>query len=358
MFKLFGKLLLFVPIILAMMYVSYRVDPSGLFWGAGFERLASEYMLQGEYINGYERLDGRALNEVYAKNVPYAPQVLINGSSRSLMFNNTFVKGKTFYNTANVGADICDFFNGYYSFSKEGKEPEIMILSVDAWIFSSDLEALDKRSDKDLYHTFLGEELGYTNYDYTPTDPNEKYSALLDPSYFQGSVKYYFKDKSLDVQPEPVPKDKIYLQNEVIKCPDGSIIYDKKFRELTQDQIDFIALNSASNSILRIANFTQLDKNYTKQFEDFIKYLQKKGITVIIYLPPYHPIAYDIAQNRKDYYGGMFLAETYCRELAQKYEIALYGSYSPYALGLTNADFMDDLHIKQASLKKIFPLIE
>ncbi|MEG2191779.1 MAG: hypothetical protein RRX95_00665 [Oscillospiraceae bacterium] len=70
MFKLIGKLLLFVPILVGMMYVSYRVDPSGLFWGAGFERLASEYMLSGEYIDGYERLDGRVLNAVYAKMFP------------------------------------------------------------------------------------------------------------------------------------------------------------------------------------------------------------------------------------------------------------------------------------------------
>ena len=67
MLKLIGRLLLFTPLLAGMMFVSYRVDPSGLFWGAGFERMASEYMLDGIYIDGYERLDGRALNEVYAK---------------------------------------------------------------------------------------------------------------------------------------------------------------------------------------------------------------------------------------------------------------------------------------------------
>ncbi|MEG1863239.1 MAG: hypothetical protein RR198_06480, partial [Oscillospiraceae bacterium] len=259
MFKLIGKLLLFVPILVGMMYVSYRVDPSGLFWGAGFERLASEYMLSGEYIDGYERLDGRVLNAVYAKNVPYAPQVLVNGSSRSMMFDKRFVKGKTFYNAGNVGADIYDFFNSYYIFSKEGKEPEVMILGIDAWIFNADKYAIDKRSDKDLYYTFLGEELGYTDHDFTPTDPKEKYMALLDPSYFQGSVKYYFKDKSLDVKPEPVPIEKIYDQDEVIKCPDGSIIYDKKYRELTPEQIDFMALSNSNSGLLRIGDFKELD---------------------------------------------------------------------------------------------------
>ena len=97
MFKLIAKLMLFIPLLAGMMFVSYRVDPSGLFWGAGFERMASEYMLDGVYIDGYERLDGRALNEVYAKNVPYSPQILITGSSRSLMINDTFDITNKFY---------------------------------------------------------------------------------------------------------------------------------------------------------------------------------------------------------------------------------------------------------------------
>ena len=83
MFKLIAKLLLFVPLLAGMMFVSYRVDPSGLFWGAGFERIASEYMLDGIYIDGYERLDGRALNEVYAKNVPYAPEIVVSRSGEA-----------------------------------------------------------------------------------------------------------------------------------------------------------------------------------------------------------------------------------------------------------------------------------
>lgn len=359
MLKLIKKLMLFVPILAAMIFVSYRVDPSGLFWGAGFERIASEYMLKGMYIDGYERLDGRALNEVYAKNVPYAPQILVNGSSRSMMIDKSFTKeDKTFYNASNVGADIYDFFTSYYIFEKEHKTPEIFVMGVDRWLFNDGEENLDKRSDKELYYEFLGEELGYENLEYEKPNPMEKYKALLDPSYFQGSVRYYFKDKSADVQPEPVDPRDIWDSNEVIKAPDGSVIYDKEFRTRGQYAVDYDALAAANaEPIMRLGDYDKLSREYTLQFEKFIEYLQEKGVKIMIYLPPYHPIVYDTAFYYYDRYHCLFEAEEYIRSVGQKYGIEVYGSYNPYVLELTNEDFFDGLHLKQGSIKKILPQI-
>ncbi len=357
MFKLIRKLALFTPILAVMVFVSYRVDPSGLFWGAGFERLASEYMLQGIYIDGYERLDGRALNEVYAKNVPYAPDVLINGSSRSMMIDSTFAReGKTFYNAANVGADIYDFFTSYYIFEKENKTPQVFVMGLDAWLFNDGEENLDKRSNKELYYEFLGEELGYENLEYEKPNPFEKYKALLDPSYFQGSVAYYFKDKSADVQPEPVDINEIYEQSEVIKAPDGSVIYDKAFRNRPQGEADNDAAIAANTDpIMRLGDYDELSPEYTRQFEKFIEYLQAKGVEIIFYIPPYHSTVYMSAYFNPRYHR-IIDVEEYLKATAEKYGIELYGSYNPHLLGLANEDFYDGLHLKQDAMKKILPV--
>ncbi len=359
MIKLIKKLLLFVPIFLVMVLVSWRVDPSGLFWGAGFERLASEYMLDGVYIDGYERLDGRALNEVYAKNVPYAPQILVNGSSRSMMIDTSFTDGsKTFYNASNVGADIYDFFNSYYIFEKENKTPQIFVMGLDAWLFNDGEENLDKRSNKTMYYEFLGEELGYRDLEYEKPNPYEKYKALLDPSYFQGSVKYYFKDKSRDAQPQPVPIDEIWDQSEVIKAPDGSVIYDKKFRSRSQSKVEYDAMAAANaEPIMRLGDYEELSPEYTRQFEKFIEYLHAKGVKIIFYIPPYHEIVYDTAYYYYDRYHSLFEVEDYLIATAEKYDIEVYGSYNPHKLDLTSKDFYDGLHLKQEAMRKILPVL-
>lgn len=353
MLKLIGRLLLFLPILFGMMFVSYRVDPSGLFWGAGFERMASEYMLQGIYIDGYERLDGRALNEVYAKNVPEAPDVLITGSSRSMMIDSSFTEGRTLYNAANVGADRYDFMTAYYIFGKENKDPDVFVMGIDAWIFNDGEENIDERSNKELYFEFIGEELGVENTSYEKPDPYEKYKALIDPSYFQGSVKYYFKDKSGDVQPQPVPEDEIYERNEVIKAPDGSIIYDKKFRTNPPEIVDIIVGAEIAYDPLRLAHFDGVSPEYSRLFEKFIQYLQAKDIKIVFYLPPYHQAMFDKIVAGGAYFGGIFETEDYLRDVAEKYGITVCGSYNPQVAGVTNADFYDSIHARPEAVKRM-----
>ncbi|MBR5805345.1 MAG: hypothetical protein IKY30_01070 [Oscillospiraceae bacterium] len=353
MLKLIGRLLLFLPIFLGMMFVSYRVDPSGLFWGRGFERMASEYMLEGMYIAGYERLDGRALNEVFAKNIPQAPEILVTGSSRSMMIDSSFAPDRTLYNAANVGADRFDFMTAYYIFGKENKDPQVIVMGLDAWLFNDGEDNIDKRSNKELYYEFIGEELGVENTSYEKPNPYEKYEALIDPSYFQGSVKYYFKDKSADVQPEPVPIEEIYEKNEVIKAPDGSIIYDKKFRTNPPEIVDIIVNEEARYDPLRLGNFDGVSPEYKELFEKFVQYLLEKDIKIVFYLPPYHQVMFDKIVAGGDYYGGMFETEEYLIDIADKYGITVCGSYNPQTAGVTNADFYDSIHARPEAVKRM-----
>lgn len=357
MIKLALKLLLFLPILLGMMYFSYKVDPAGLFWGADFERQVVEYMLDGKYVRGYERLDGRELNEIYARQADTAPQVLINGSSRVMLIDSSFTQDKTFYNAGNTGADIYDIFSGYYIFSKEGKEPQTYLIGVDPWIFNDSPEAVDRRSNKELYYQFLSEEMGYTFTEYVKENPYEKYKALIEPSYFQSSVNFYLNVDS-NPQPEIIDPAELYNQSEVVKCPDGSVVYYSDFYFRPQEVADGEALTLSTMDITRVFDFRQISPDFAKQFEDYLVYLQGKGIKVILYLPPYHHYVYWAMQDQYDKYHCVFEVEDLIRKLGEKYGIQVYGSYDPDACGLTNRDFMDGLHIRPESIKKIIPVIE
>ena len=358
MFKLIAKLLLFVPLLAGMMFVSYRVDPSGLFWGAGFERMVCDYMLQGYYVDGYQQLDGRELNEIYARECENAPQILVNGSSRTLQIDSTFTDGKTLYNAANVGADVYDFFNSYYIFAKEGKEPEIFLMGIDPWIFNDGKENIDERSNKEMFNEFLVEIMDYESTEYTPENPMEKYKALLDPSYFQASVDTYFRNQDTENQPEIVSMEEVYNNKDIVKSPDGSIVYDLNFRTRPQETADGDALTASVNDLLRMTDYDQLDPYYTQLFEDFIEYLQQKDIKIIFFLPSFHHYVYWAAQADMGKYHCLFEVEDYIKSTGDKYGIPVYGSYDPDAVGLTNKDFMDGYHMRYESLKKVLPTIE
>ncbi len=360
MLKLLKKLLLFMPVLAFMMLVSWRIDPSGLFWGSGFERMASEMLLDGEYIAGYERLDGRLLNETYAKNVKDAPEVLIDGSSRVMLIDSSFSE-KTLYNAGNVAADVYDLYNAYYIFEKEGKEPEILFLGLDPWLFSDGREAIDKfgRSNRAMYAEFMGEELGYEGLEYEKPDRMKRYLALIDPSYFQASVKYYFRDRSADVAPVAVTPEEIESLDDVVKCPDGSIIYDVEFRTRPQASADHDAMTAATvDYIARLEGFDTLSQTCCERFIRFLDYLDAKGIKVIFYLPAYHPFLYDTMKAKEDTYHCVFELEDWLKALREERGIECYGSYSPYELGFTNEDFMDGLHLRKESIRQIIGTID
>ena len=356
--KLIAKLLLFLPIFGAMVFVSYRVDPSGLFWGRGFERLASEYMLNGEYVAGYERLDGRKLNETYAMNREDCPDVLVVGSSRVMLIDESYVKpGTTFYNMGNVGADICDLYGSYWSFAKLGKEPKTILIGIDPWLFLDCASAIDDRSDKELYNEFIAEELGYANNQYEKKSPYEKYLALLEPSYFQASVKLALNGSG-DVKPEIVPKSEIYNQNEVVKCPDGSIIYDKKFNSLTPEQVKAVAEESCVYGIPKVCEYDTISRDTVEKFEKFIQYLQNKGIKIIFFLSPFHSSYIDYLNNAGERYRSVWETEDIVRNLGEKYGIEVYGSYDGKNCDISDRYFMDGIHMNKNGLRKVLPLIE
>jgi hypothetical protein len=103
--------------------------------------------------------------------------------------------------------------------------------------------------------------------------------------------------------------------------------------------------------------FYELDTVFMEQLEAFIEYLQAKNIRVMLYLPPYHEYFYDIAAARKDDHPAFFEIEDYCRGLAEKYGLEIYGSYDARSLGLAFEDFWDSYRMKPESIDKILPTI-
>ena len=78
------KCLLLVPILVFMVVVSYNVDRSGLFQGALAPRRIVDLMLEGYDVTNFEQMDERQVVQLYAQDVPEAPEAIGIGSSRVL----------------------------------------------------------------------------------------------------------------------------------------------------------------------------------------------------------------------------------------------------------------------------------
>ena len=353
------------PILLFMVYFSYKVDRSGLFQGALGPRTVVDLMLSGHDVTNFEQMDERSVVSLYAQDVPEdeRPSVIGIGSSRVLQFNREVIGNDSYFSMGVTGADVRDNMTSYYVMVRAGKAPDVLVWSVDPWVLYGSEKAFDSRADSELYNEFLTKVLGVET-DYEEPDKVELWKALADPAYFQGNMDYYMAIRSgaavTDDEGNEIPfkavTGDVYDNDASIKRSDGSVLYSKEFREQNQDQILFNAMNACNtfNSV-HMEGFTELSAKQEQAFDAFIRYAQSNGTTVILVLCPWHPYLYDFLLWQEDDHQGFLQVENWIRQYAHDNQVPLYGSYDPLQLGMEEMDFFDGLHCKDIGLKKFFP---
>lgn len=358
------KCLLLVPILVFMVVVSYNVDRSGLFQGALAPRRIVDLMLEGYDVTNFEQMDERQVVQLYAQDVPEAPEAIGIGSSRVLQFNRENTGVDSFFNMGVTGADVRDNMTSYYKMVSYGKTPKVLIWSLDPWVFYGSEAAFDSRADADLYNEFLTKVLNVPT-DYEEPDKIELWRALADPAYFQGNVDYYVKnhgqaivtdDDGNPIEFNPVEGDP-YNQPTTIKRSDGSVLYDVAFRNQSADQIRTLAAEACmSFNSVHMEGFDEMSETQIQAFDSFIKYAQSQGTTVILVLSPWHPYLYGYLLTEPDNHKGFFQVENWVRQYAADNNIPLYGSYDPECIeGLQETDFFDGLHCSGTGIERFFP---
>lgn len=363
--KILYKFALISPILLFMVYFSYKVDRSGLFQGALGPRTVVDLMLGGHDVTNFEQMDERSVVSLYAQDVPEdeRPSVIGIGSSRVLQFNREVIGTDSYFSMGVTGADVRDNMTSYYVMVRAGKAPDVLVWSVDPWVLYGSEKAFDSRADSELYNEFLTKVLGVET-DYEEPDKVELWKALADPAYFQGNMDYYMAIRSgaavTDDEGNEIPfkavTGDVYDNDASIKRSDGSVLYSREFREQNQDQILFNAMSACNtfNSV-HMEGFTELSAKQEQAFDAFIRYAQSNGTTVILVLCPWHPYLYDFLLWQEDDHQGFLQVENWIRQYAHDNQVPLYGSYDPLQLGMEEMDFFDGLHCKDIGLKKFFP---
>lgn len=357
------KLCLFLPIVVFMLWFSYKVDISGLFQGELAPREVTTMLLDETNVSNYEQMDERAILALYAQNVEESamPKTLAVGSSRVLQMDEGMV-GTSFFNVGMSGASAMDIMSSYYLFVRAGKTPENLIICIDPWLFNPIAAAeLNQKSDVELYDEFLKEGLGL-DVDYEKPDTVELWKALVDPAYFQGNVTYYLRQRSTGIaeteEGERIPfhpiASPIGNYDFAVKRGDGSIYYPQNFRSWSEEEVLNEALAQAG-TLTAMHGFDGMDPGLTSRFDQFVQYARRQGSNVIFLLTPYHPFICLHVYNNPQEFAGFFEVEPWLRSYAQKNGIPLYGSYHPSRVGIPEALFFDGVHCKPEALKMMFP---
>ncbi len=345
--------LLLLPIFAAMAYVNYTVDASGVFHGAQGAEEISSLLLSGHPVDNYDSMDERRVIAAVAENAQGGFDTIALGSSRVLMINEDIADGGSFFNAGVSGGNFVDAVGLYYVFEKAGKKPNTVIISPDHWWLSTKYYGAHERSDKNLYGEFLSLNLGRPT-SYLP-DANERFrlDALFSPAYLQGNLSAFFEGGSAYTQPSAVVGELMH-QSTSVKMPDGSVLYNESYRNMSASEREPFVVNHATN-ILFSDGFLQLDEQLCAIFDEYIQYLLSQDIQVIFVMSPYHPSVYANLLEHPEQYSAIFESERFYTQYALQHGIPFYGSYNPLIVGISEKGFYDGFHMRGEYWDEIFP---
>jgi hypothetical protein len=131
---------------------------------------------------------------------------------------------------------------------------------------------------------------------------------------------------------------------------DGSAIYPERAQNTGEKQRVFAEAITYASKEIKIGR--QIDSVRTRKLEAFVKYLMDKRISVILFLPPYHPKTYEMLSQSKSYY--LLEIQHEIQALANRLGVAIVGSYNPSDVGFTEEDFFDGDHPNQYAVRRLF----
>ncbi len=342
------KIVCILPLGIILIGINLWVDPAGLFHRE-LERQVAAFQLQGLNAANVRNYDDREVLRYYVDGLEAGKDVLVFGSSRSMVIDASFFPDKTMFNASVTAGTLQDVIANYQLFHTRGYVPERIVIGVEPYMLNRNYN--NKRYLHDAYAQAL-ERLGFPD----PNVPSliercidRRYAQLVSPSYFQASLGNLSRIIERGrLMPYATTE---FVVDETMVRADGSLSYDMKRRVREADYVRTKAQRFVAKHPEELANFRTLDENACRLFEAFITDLLNDGVEVIFLLAPYHPVSYEMMQANEAY-QCVAKAETYFTDFAKQKGIARFGSYDPAVCVVAAEDFYDAVHATPEALKR------
>lgn len=349
------RLFLLLPLFLALFLTNWFVDPERLRQPGAYERKVAKMLSQGKAVTNVVNDDASAILEYSILLQTSAPDVLLLGTSKSKGVNSSFFPGQTFFNAALSGSGLDDLLVIYDMYESRGFIPREAIIEVNPWLLmggrTSQVPRFEARGAQLAATMLRGNPPKGPGRSETNRSRVRDLQKMITPDYFQssslsllsglvngngGGVREYHAGDPL---------------NGTTYFPDGSILVTPyMLANLGTEIPEAYALKYGWDPPGGIPR--QMDPRQRKLFEAFIKHLLDSGVKVTFYLPPYHPVSYQLMMDSPNRIVADI--QQYFVNLAQKHGIPVIGSYNPADIGVTNADFYDPTHITPESVRRVF----
>lgn len=332
--------------------INYKVDQACMFSRAWMLDTASDDLLSGKIIVAPANMNRRSLQNKIIKKMEKIPSTIVIGDSTIITLRASYLglDQGSFFNHSVPGGVIKDYIAIIGCYKKKGALPKTIIMSVDSHLFDKRFGVSRKwKSIASEYYyllSFIKGGMSKPKIFYNLIKAKSiKVERLLSYRYAISNYNYFNKILRKGTDYRVVKNTSV---DDWLVTPDGSMFYPYRIRfqddALTQEKIP-------RNMNKRIRRYGQI--TFQETFRSFIDYLLDNGVQIILFIPPYHPTAYQEIKRKKEPHF-VIKVEEMVRSLAKSRKILVIGSYDPSSFDLTSQDFFNAIHLHDYAVEKIF----
>ncbi len=340
--KFISKTAIFsIVVLLFLISVNYWGDSAKIFH-SGYEEKIADIIFNNCNATNISNYDERVLQRELINRLDTNPDVLILGSSRTMLINSKYFKNKKVINNSVSGASIEDLIAVYQIYKTRNILPKKIILGIDPWLLNENNGQTRWKSLEKEYASFSSEET-----EVNQSILSNKAKQLFSFSYFQASFRNL--PNVILSKSEPIASDETYNKT-TTKLVDASLSYGEKYRAISNEDVNNNAKNYISGSIYSIEKFNDISPEVFHEFKKLCFSILQNDIELSFFLAPYHPIVFE--KISRDY-KIVLEVENQVLQFADENDIKYFGSFNPTKAKVNASDFYDGMHCKENAIKKI-----
>ena len=343
--------------LIAVATINYTVNPGKIYpplpFSDSYNRLSPQQIIkqlvQSDHgiIVANDTWNGRDLKHALALR-PTTAQCAVIGSSRVMQISSVRKERSLSDNCPSLinlgvsGASLEDFLALSETILRNEKPPKVIVFGIDLSNFNFNRDSKWIRHKQNFFNIKSKLEGEY------PDDNSSSTLALvrnlINLEYFLRSLQLILSERTQTNKNVQEFDHKVGLEDPVM-LPDGSLILSYESLAL---KIRSVKLDS---DVFGIRGSQWVNEKAVELFIRLVNHLQQQKFKIILILTPYHPAAWNIAEQSG--ITEITVVESKVHEIARLTGVQVIGSYNPIHIGCTADDFFNGGHPKAKCVTKI-----
>lgn len=343
------RLLPMIALVSAFVFTNIYEDPANIFHNDSPE-IAKELIDGNAVFFGIRNWDERGVKKSIIELMPKDIECLTIGTSLSMGIRKSHVESDSYYNLSASGLNFYDILAELGLLELNQINVGRIIICVDPYFFSESLYQKGSRNPMMMKYAdymmsvLYGEDIRLPKDDFFG-QMKLKFQQAFSVSYFQSAIKLVQANKSYKLPYKRWGILDAKTQDYAHYLEDASWVYAVDYRNHTEEYV--LKSSESYNISYQFSKGKHISEHSKDLFIKIIERLKKQGTDVELFLCPLAPALWDRIKNEPDANQYFILdeIEEFASKVASEYDLKVTGTYNPYRLGATNADFWDQRHM-------------